>query len=541
MMLKEDDAKVGVLQQRALAYLKKHRVSIAAQLRVYRYLQETRDVHRRRQYFDKLSRQMLPSHLRQHLCEELWGARLMSLGLVLQLVHWDDAFLKQLVLSIVEEVLPSQSIVYNFGETSVAAYKVLKGKVMFMIPQGHSRTNAKCAPYTDGMWIGEKALVNSDLQRCETAVCEMRTDLMVVPAAAFWSLVADFGFTEQYESMLRKKLWVGLCGRCGALGDHFTQECQLLLPRKHNYTQHIWSRFNPFIPSHSTRSKRSSQGSSEKQSVSLHRYLRENRLESISAILEEHGVHDLEDLTRETIQNILEQDKESLSPEEAHILSAKCIKDFETRVDRAVDDLLKKSEGDHLAFISHYKLEAGTEAALMHRDLERMIRQDSTNQGHGLKSPIFLDSEDLDDLDTLTEHVRRSHNLIVLLTKGVLTRPWVLIEVITAYRHKIRMVPVEVIRPGQAFEYPTDKYFEELAKGQELDASAKQLLSRNGFDLDELTSALRQVFTMVAVPFSPHRSASIRQAELLDILKRCRIRAGNQLRRANTSFDGQRS
>merc|ERR1740116_153343 len=97
---------------------------------------------------------------------------------------------------------------------------------------------------------------------------------------------------------------------------------------------------------------------------------------------------------------------------------------------------------DHMIFISHYKVEAGTEAALMQKDLERLVMQDPANKHSGFKVPVFLDCEDLKDLADLQEHVRRSHNLLLLLTSEVLTRPWVLIEIVTAMKGGVRVVPV---------------------------------------------------------------------------------------------------
>ncbi len=59
----------------------------------------------------------------------------------------------------------------------------------------------------------------------------------------------------------------------------------------------------------------------------------------------------------------------------------------------------EKLRSEHLAFLSHFKVEAGTEAALMRAELEAEIRSDkSRNLGESFDAPVFLDSEDLDDL-----------------------------------------------------------------------------------------------------------------------------------------------
>jgi len=135
-----------------------------------------------------------------------------------------------------------------------------------------------------------------------------------------------------------------------------------------------------------------------------------------------------------------------------------------------------------------------------------------------------LDTEDLDDLRELQLHVRKSHNLVLLLTSGVLKRPWVLVELVTAIKAGTRIVPVEVQRPSMKFPYPDEAYYQRLRRGEELDSGAMGLLQNEGITLRELEVAVRTVFCKIAVPFSPHKSANIRQAELVDLMKHCRLR-----------------
>ena len=79
------------------------------------------------------------------------------------------------------------------------------------------------------------------------------------------------------------------------------------------------------------------------------------------------------------------------------------------------------------AFLSHYKVEAGSDA----RYIADMIRGIAAQ-------PAFLDSENLVDLRTLFEHGVHASDVIVLLaTKGVLTRPWCLLELWEAHRMSI--------------------------------------------------------------------------------------------------------
>ena len=79
-------------------------------------------------------------------------------------------------------------------------------------------------------------------------------------------------------------------------------------------------------------------------------------------------------------------------------------------------ELFTGSEEDHFLFISHFKQESGTEAAMMAMEWERMIRSDPSNAASEFKHPVFIDSENLRDLSKLASHVQRSKHLLLLLT-----------------------------------------------------------------------------------------------------------------------------
>ena len=72
-------------------------------------------------------------------------------------------------------------------------------------------------------------------------------------------------------------------------------------------------------------------------------------------------------------------------------------------------------------FLSHYKIEAATEARWLQRELEEALGE-----------RVFLDSDDLHDLSRLKDHVRESKCLLLLQTRSVLTRLWCLVELVTA-------------------------------------------------------------------------------------------------------------
>ena len=92
------------------------------------------------------------------------------------------------------------------------------------------------------------------------------------------------------------------------------------------------------------------------------------------------------------------------------------------------------------AFLSHYKMQAGTEARLVHGKLKEILGEDAE---------VFLDSDDLQDLRLLLEHVRSS-DVLVLLRRSVLERPWAILELYTAITHG---VPIVALNVANAFPY----------------------------------------------------------------------------------------
>eukprot|EP00927_Polykrikos_kofoidii_P031317 TRINITY_DN26959_c0_g1_i1.p1 TRINITY_DN26959_c0_g1~~TRINITY_DN26959_c0_g1_i1.p1 ORF type:complete len:1068 (+),score=141.86 TRINITY_DN26959_c0_g1_i1:230-3205(+) len=186
-----------------------------------------------------------------------------------------------------------------------------------------------------------------------------------------------------------------------------------------------------------------------------------------------------------------------------------------------IDEAINHSHPhDHYCFISHYKQEAGTEATLIKEEMTSLIQSDATNPAADLATPVFCDSEDLDDLSSLQSHVEHSLALVLLLTNGIFRRPWCLIELVTAFRAQVRIVPVEVQSRRLAFVYPGENFYIKLSKGECLTDSDVALLSRAGMSLMECEKAVRHVFTKIALPFSPHKSRIVRDAEMKDVIWR---------------------
>ena len=96
------------------------------------------------------------------------------------------------------------------------------------------------------------------------------------------------------------------------------------------------------------------------------------------------------------------------------------------------------------AFVSHMKAEASMEARFVQGELETAFGQ-----------RIFLDSDDLRTLSDLTTHVRESDVLVLVQSKSVLTRPYCLLELLTACQHGVPIVGVCLSK--HSFPYDFDE------------------------------------------------------------------------------------
>ncbi|MFL2885600.1 MAG: hypothetical protein ACJZ48_01490 [Candidatus Pelagibacterales bacterium] len=142
----------------------------------------------------------------------------------------------------------------------------------------------------------------------------------------------------------------------------------------------------------------------------------------------------------------------------------------------------------YACFLSHYKMEAASDARLLHDMLAKMLRY-----------PVFLDSAKLTDLRHLiSDGVADSDVMLVLATKGFVKRPWCLLEVVHAARLRVPIIVVEVKNGGfDAAE--AQQYVEDLEEtlGAD-DPEALELLHEYlGPDLTELKTACANAFGVV--------------------------------------------
>eukprot|EP00416_Gambierdiscus_australes_P024191 CAMPEP_0171079336 /NCGR_PEP_ID=MMETSP0766_2-20121228/15191_1 /TAXON_ID=439317 /ORGANISM="Gambierdiscus australes, Strain CAWD 149" /LENGTH=599 /DNA_ID=CAMNT_0011536517 /DNA_START=45 /DNA_END=1844 /DNA_ORIENTATION=+ len=100
------------------------------------------------------------------------------------------------------------------------------------------------------------------------------------------------------------------------------------------------------------------------------------------------------------------------------------------------------------AFLCHHKASAGA-----------LARQIKMLMHLGCTSGVFLDSDELDDLDGLFDIVRcEIRSLVVMLNGAVLTRVWCAGEITTAIRNRIHVLPVYF----DSFKFPDKAQIETI-------------------------------------------------------------------------------
>ena len=169
------------------------------------------------------------------------------------------------------------------------------------------------------------------------------------------------------------------------------------------------------------------------------------------------------------------------------------------------------------AFLSHYKVEAASDARYMKEVLERILKQ-----------PVFLDSDDLKDLRALVdEGICQSDVVVLLQTKGVLTRPWCLVELYSAVKAGIPIVAVNV---SGAFPYDYQLAAEVLntlasptGKLCELNPGAHAVMTgKDGGveDLMDMQKTLCELIpSLISKSFNPSATARQLNAQVDDIVE----------------------
>jgi hypothetical protein len=130
-------------------------------------------------------------------------------------------------------------------------------------------------------------------------------------------------------------------------------------------------------------------------------------------------------------------------------------------------------------------------------------------------------ADDLHDLRLLLDHVKRSKSLILLQSKKVLERPWVIMELYTAIRNAVPIVALTIqnsyrydYAAAADFLYNFDKDIDIANPG------AAKLLVDHGVDPVDCAYLLSETLpNIISVDFNPNGSARQIQASLADLVE----------------------
>ena len=169
------------------------------------------------------------------------------------------------------------------------------------------------------------------------------------------------------------------------------------------------------------------------------------------------------------------------------------------------------------AFVSHMKAEAAMEARFLKEQIEKSLP--------GRRA--FLDSDDLRDLNDLVKHVKDSDVLVLVQSKSVLTRPWCLVELVTALDSGVPIVGMGLAKGQHAFPYDfaeapnfladLDVLLEETTPG------ASAILKECGIDLEDAAFKLStRVPKVISIGLNTSASTNVLKGTIDDLLSAMR-------------------
>lgn len=406
LLFAQGSADLIVLKESAMAYLQRHGVSKSLQSKIFQSLHETGGIRMERERFDRLAKIYFSPKLEQTICQELWGQRLLSHDLILRLADWHADLVQALAALVREDVVASNTVLFCAGDPSNDAYLLLQGVLTVTFHE----YDDNIPDYMPGMWIGDQALVNPSLKRVETVVCKAWCDLMVLPAAAFRKLLSTYDLKERFETLLQDELWVGLCGHCGTLGDHFPHDCPLtqdmFASESRSFLKASGFRNNPsqaLLPRLCLCPQGKGHESRHRAKKDLIKFLSANQLDHLLDHLVRQGVTKLDDLKLVTIDQLRSDPEVCLTPQSQRALSLSAIQSFKKSAAFKATQFLAQqcNTCTHFMFLSHCKAEAASTAVIMQENLLRMLQQDPQGRGQDSDVPVFLDSDHLADLQDL--------------------------------------------------------------------------------------------------------------------------------------------
>jgi len=188
--------------------------------------------------------------------------------------------------------------------------------------------------------------------------------------------------------------------------------------------------------------------------------------------------------------------------------------DFRTNDPIQLYSLKSQPHDDYAAFITYHHTD---ENVVVARILKLMAEFYLVRNGD--KRHLFLDTDSMFDLNSITSHVQRAGSHIVLLSEETLKRPWVVIELVHAFRFGIPMIPVPIVRDFDFRPYVGEGAFY-VNLEDKYDASAKALFKQWRIQFREIERCIRCLFNVIATPFYGHASQAVQCAQIVEIARR---------------------
>ncbi len=168
-------------------------------------------------------------------------------------------------------------------------------------------------------------------------------------------------------------------------------------------------------------------------------------------------------------------------------------------------------------FLSHYKDECASPARQMKTELTAELSKLGTD------AQVYLDSDDLRDLRRLLDAVKDSEVLVLLQTRHLLSRPWVLLEIYTAITNSVPIVTVQVQGPNSYSFSDAQVFLDNFpAELERRNPGAGRLVLNHvqeGHDLAHIGQLLRAVIPyVISKTFTPAASMNVLRAEMADLI-----------------------
>lgn len=198
----------------------------------------------------------------------------------------------------------------------------------------------------------------------------------------------------------------------------------------------------------------------------------------------------------------------------------------EQRMSRRLSSRRLGSGEDYAIFLSYYRAEAGLDARLLHSLLEQRLERSCFLDASCATSLLGAGLDEI--VGIITHGIRRSRALVLVQTRSVLTRPFVLLEIYMALKLRLPIVPVTITEEGHlgdGYAFEAAKKF--LATLEEQLAATNpgaielmvDFLNTQGDSIANLQRMLSQTLpNIISIPLTPEGTPNHWLAVVQDIL-----------------------